>query len=103
MYERLKEGNGIEDIVVPDYPQLREILQDLTNPTLWESMLIGVSDVSFMEIIKKKGLYGKYHLDAGQYSCTKVTSIVSLLSGKKVEQVGLSSGTFSLCLNMMIK
>ena len=103
MYEKQNAGKGIEDIDVPDYPQLREILTDLSCPLLWESMQEGVTDVSFMEIIRAKGLYGKYHLDGGQTSCTRVTSVVSLLFGKVVEQAGLSSVTFSLCLHMMIK
>ena len=103
MYERQKEGDGIEDIVVPDYPLLKEILTDLSYPPLWESMLEGVTDVSFMEIIRDKGLNGKFNLDGGQTSCNRVTSVVSLLIGETVKQVGLSSVTFSLCLSMMIK
>ena len=103
MYERQKDGIGIDDIDVPDYPELKGILTDLSYPSLWESMQKGETDVAFVEIIKDKEFYGKYHLDGGQTSCTKVTSIVSLLIGKTVEQVGLSPVTFSLCLNMMIK
>ena len=103
MYERQKDGKDIDDIDVPNYPQLREVLTDLSYPPLWESMQTEVTDVSFMEIIKDKGIYGKYHLDGGQTSCTKLTSIMSLLIGKTVERAGLSSVTFSLCLNMMIK
>ena len=102
MYEKLKEGKGIEDIVVPDYPQLKEILQDLSSPALWESMQDGVTDISFMEIIREKGLYGKYHMENSQPSCSKATSITSLIYGNNVEQAGLSSVTLSLCLNMML-
>ena len=103
MYERQKEGKSTEDINVPDYPQLKEILTDLSYPPLWESMQEGVTDVSFVEIIRDRGLNGKYHLDGGQTSCTRVTSVVSLLIGETVKQAGLSPITFSLCLNMMIK
>lgn len=103
MYEKQKEGKSTDDIEVPDYPQLKEILTDLSYPLLWESMQEGVADVSFMEIIRDNSLYGKYQLDGGQTSCTRVTSIVSLLIGETVKQAGLSPITFSLCLNMMIK
>lgn len=103
MYERQKEGKSIEDINVPDYPQLREVLQDLSYPLLWESMQDSVADVSFMEVIREQGFHGKYHLDGGQSSCSKVTSIVSLIYSEAVKQAGVSSVTFSLCLNMMIK
>jgi len=103
MYEKQKEGKGIEDIDVPDYPQLKEILQDLSYPALWESMKAGVTDITFMENIREKGLNGKYVLDTRQSSCSKATSIASLIYGSNVEHVGLSSVTLSLCLNMMIK
>ena len=33
-----KQGQDIEGIEVPDYPQLGEILKDLSYPPLWKSM-----------------------------------------------------------------
>ena len=102
MYEKQKEGKGIEDIAVPDYPQLKEILQDLSYPALWESMQDGVTNVSFMEIIREKCLYGKYRMETNRLSCSKATSVASLIYGNNVEKTGLSSITLSLCLNMMI-
>ena len=52
MYQRRKEGNEIDDIEVPDYPQLKELLQDLSYPTLWESMQEGQIDVGYYGIIR---------------------------------------------------
>ena len=57
-----KQGQDIEGIEVPDYPQLGEILKDLSYPPLWESMQEKDTDVSFMEIIREMGFYSKYHL-----------------------------------------
>lgn len=103
MYERQKQGQSIEDIGVPDYPQLREILKDLSYPPLWESMQDKITDVSFMEIIMGMGFYSKYRLDTGETSCYNVTSVVSHLYDNAVIQAGLSTATFQLCLNMMIR
>ena len=32
LYERQKEGQGTDDVVIPDYPQLRDLLTDLSYP-----------------------------------------------------------------------
>ena len=93
----------MEDIEVPDYPQLKEILLDLSCPPLWESMQKKDIDIQFIKIIKAKGLMGKYRLDVEQDSCHKITSVVSLIYGKAIEEVGLSPTDFSLCLNFMVR
>ncbi|EJW89283.1 hypothetical protein EVA_22610, partial [gut metagenome] len=38
LYERQATGQSIEDIEIEDYPRLKDILQDLSYPPLWESM-----------------------------------------------------------------
>ena len=56
MYERQKLGHDLGDIEVPDYPQLREFLKDLSYPPLWEAMQEGAKDdLFFWRIIEKMG------------------------------------------------
>ena len=103
MYERQKKRKGIEDIYVPDYPQLKEILRDLSYPDLWESMQEGVSDIAFIDVLRERRVRGKYILDVEQTSQSKVISIVSHLYRQTIEDLGLSAIKFQLCVGMMVK
>ena len=103
MYQRRKEGNEIDDIEVPDYPQLKELLQDLSYPTLWESMQEGQIDVGYYGIIRERKLRGKYHLDAGLKSCTQAVSVLPSVYKERVRRTGLSDLSLEIALGMSQK
>ena len=103
LYERQKKGEGVIDIAIPDYPQLKDILIDLSTPVLWESMQEGNLAPSFINILREHDMIGKYHLDAGAESCTKVVSFLTYTYKNAIEQVGLSFTILEITLDMMIK
>ena len=103
MYQRRKEGNEIDDIEVPDYPQLKELLQDLSYPTLWESMQEGQIDVGYYGIIRERKLRGKYHLDAGLKSCTQAVSVLPSVYKERVRRTGLSDLSLEIALGMIMR
>lgn len=104
LYELRSEGKSIEDIKIPNYTQLEEILIDLSNPVLWKSMLHKDNvSIEFMEIIKEQGLNGKYRLDVKAESTTNVTSYLSHTYRKQIESTGLDFTSLQLAISMMIK
>lgn len=103
MYQRRKEGNEIDDIEVPDYPQLKELLQDLSYPILWESMQEGQIDVGYYGIIRERKLRGKYHLDAGLKSCTQAVSVLPSVYKERVRRTGLSDLNLEIALGMIMR
>lgn len=100
LYDRQKEGIYLDDIDIPDYPQLKELLIDLSFPPLWESMKEKAS-VTFIDIMKEQGFVHKYH--AGVKNLNRVTTVLDLHYSDAVKQLGLSITTFSLVLNFMLK
>lgn len=103
LYERQKKGRSIIDITIPDYPQLKDILIDLSTPVLWESMQEGNLAPTFINILRERGMVGKYHLDTGTESCTKVVSFLTYTYKNAIEQVGLSFTILEIALDMMVK
>ena len=55
LYERQAAGQPIDDIAIDDYPRLKDILQDLSYPPLWESMHKDKEDNDFMDILNERG------------------------------------------------
>lgn len=103
LYESQKKGKSFDSIVVPDYPQLYDILTNLSYPPLWESMIDDKLDVSFIDIMKERGISHKYMLDYETASSTKVVNSVSYTYREAIEQTGLSFTTFGLVLHMLFK
>ena len=69
LYERQKEGKPIDDIVIEDYPYLKDILMDLSYPPLWETMMKDRKDNAFMDILKERQWACKYrHADTSRQS-----------------------------------
>lgn len=103
MYELRREGRGAETVAVPDYPQLRDILLDLSEPDVWESMSVK-DHPSFPEIIFRRGLKWKYSLDAaGNADVHKIESLLSSQYGDAVRAAGLDPFCLDLALYLMVK
>jgi len=102
LYERQVAGKPIEDINIPDYPQLKDFMMDLAYPPLWESMCKNEESNKFWNILDDKGFNRKYTLDV-QCSKLKVVDCVAMLYREAVEEVGLSYSTFTLVLDFMLK
>ena len=98
-YECRKAGKSADDIAVPDYPQLKELLMDLAYPPLWECMK-EKTNTTFIEIMKEQGFNNKYHV--GFKNIHKVTTIMDLHYSDAVKQVGLSNLMLSLVLDFML-
>lgn len=102
MYELRKAGKDIDVIKVPDYPQLRDILIDLSEPVIWES-LQDEKDHSFMDKIKSHGLRNRYILDAGSADYHKVDNYLSHSYETLIEEAGLCFISFKLALYLMFR
>ena len=102
MYELRKAGRDINAVVVPDYPQLKDILKDLSEPILWESMR-DEKDCSFLDKVKNQGLRERYILDAGSADYHKVENYLSQSYREEIEGVGLCFVSFKLALYLMFK
>lgn len=102
MYDLKKAGRDIDAVQVPYYPQLREILIDLSEPELWESMR-DENDSSFLDILSKLGLRGRYNLDAGSASYHEVDRYLSSSYKEEIEQAGLCYFSFKLALYLMFR
>lgn len=100
LYERKVAGQSIEDISIEDYPHLKDLLSDLSYPSLWESMKKGVKDTAFMDILKERGLICKYHGLIDQSS--RIISCMSSLYSETINKAGLSSSTFGIVMNLML-
>lgn len=102
MHDLRKAGKDIDIVKVPDYPQLREILIDLSEPELWESMR-DENDSSFLDILSKLALRGRYVLDAGNASYHVVDRYLSSSYKEEIEQAGLCYLSFKLALYLMFR
>lgn len=103
LYDRQKAGASIDDIAIPDIPQLKDILTDLSRPTLWESMQTDSLDDAFWDITREHKLRGKYHLDTGNGDSHKVIGVISRTYRSNIEQAGLSYFSFEWALSIIIK
>ena len=101
LYERRKEGRSTDDVEVPDYPQLRDFLMDLSIPDLWESMQEGREDNAYFDILDQHGLRNKYTLDGGKSKINKVASFYLSSYRESIRQTGLSYTIFELVLYLM--
>jgi len=104
LYELQKEGKEIDSVLIPDYPQLKDILTDLSYPKLWESMqILGEISADYADIIKEKGFWGKYLLDVKPASTISVTGYVAYTYRSLIDAAGINLTTLQLVLNIMIK
>lgn len=101
--ERQKAGACIDDIAIPDYPQLKDILTDLSYPSLWESMQADKEDCAFWDITRKRNLREKYHLDTGHGGFHGVMNFITRHCRPKVEQAGLSYASLEFVLSFILK
>ena len=101
-YENRKKGMGIEDIKVPDYPQLRDILTELSEPLFWESMM-DEKGIEFMDLIISRKLRNKYTLDSDIADASKIESLLSSSYREKVQETGLCPFTLDMVLVSMLK
>lgn len=102
MYENRKKGMDIEDIKVPDYPQLRDILTELSEPLFWESMM-DEKGIEFMDLIISRKLRNKYTLDSDIADASKIESLLSSSYREKVQETGLCPFTLDMVLVSMLK
>ena len=102
LYERQKEGLGTDNVVIPDYPQLRDLLTDLSYPTLWESMHES-PDIDYRRIPRERGLEGKYHFDSPTESLGTVMSVLSNVYEPRVERLGLDFYRLKRVLSTIIR
>ena len=100
LYERQAAGQPIDDIVIEDYPRLKDILQDLSYPPLWDSMHKNKEDNDFMDILNERGWVHKYHVADDQSS--KALNCMTSLYRDAIEKAGLSSSTFYIALYFML-
>ena len=100
LYERQAAGQPIDDIAIDDYPRLKDILQDLSYPPLWESMHKDKEDNDFMDILNERGWVHKYHVADDQSS--KALNCMTSLYRDAIEKAGLSSSTFYIVLHFML-
>ena len=102
MHENRKKGMDIEDIKVPDYPQLRDILTELSEPLFWESMM-DEKGIEFMDLIISRKLRNKYTLDSDIADASKIESLLSSSYREKVQETGLCPFTLDMVLVSMLK
>jgi len=102
LYELKTDGKSTDATAVPDYPQLKEILDDLSYPALWESMK-DAKGIGFFDIIKERGLQSKYIFDYEGGELHKVSSFHSITYKNRIEETGLSYFTFDLVLHLMLR
>ena len=102
MYDLRKAGQKIDAVNVPDYPQLQDILMDLSEPTFWESMR-DEKDNSFLDILSEHGLRGRYTLDAGAEDYHKVENYLSNSYKDAIENAGLCFFSLKLALYLMFR
>lgn len=103
IYERRKAGLPTDDVTVPDYPQLREFLLDLTRPPLWEVLQSGEDYEGCIKILRDEKLCSKYTLDIRADHCHIVLSMLARKYQPDVERAGLNFYIFDLALAMMFK
>jgi len=101
-YECRKAGKSMDDIAVPDYPQLRDILLDLSRPELWEAMQKNANNKEYIDFMVYNNLVNKYHLDA-KGSKFRVISSPLYPQRQAAEQVGLSATMLDIVLGTMIR
>lgn len=103
LYERRKAGAATDDIAIPDYPQLRDLLTDLSLPVLWQSLQPDASVCAYMNIIDEHHLKGKYHLEPGFGTFDDVVFALSPIYRPAVVRTGLSYPRFEIALFEMVK
>lgn len=103
LYKQQRKGNGTGDIEVPDYPELRDILLDLSYPPLWEAMQKESPVGDHLDILFENKLYRKYHLAARADSSYKVVNVSVILYKKQIEELGLSTSILSTVLSTMFQ
>lgn len=102
-YERQKAGLPTDDIELPDYPQLRELLTDLSHPAVWEMMQKGAEVSDYWDVLYDRKLYRKYHLDVKASSMGLVTDLLWQCYKTVIENIGLSYATFEMMLYAMFQ
>lgn len=100
LYERQKAERAIDDIEIPDYPQLKEILLDLSYPPLWEYLMGNSNDL--INILSERGLVCKYRLDVKAKYVSNAVDYACLLYKDNIEQVGLPNSLFKIALSLML-
>lgn len=103
LYELQKNGESTESTDVPDYPQLKNILLDLSYPPLWESLQDGNLYLTHMDRMHDRNLYNKYLLETEAKSCFDVVAVSLVIHRKEVERAGLSPVYLSSVLNQIFK
>lgn len=103
LYELQKNGESTESTDVPDYPQLKNILLDLSYPPLWESLQDGNLHLAYMDRMHDRNLYNKYLLETGAKYSFNVVNVSLVIHRKDVERAGLSPIYLSSVLNHIFK
>ena len=93
LYERQAAGQPIDDIVIEDYPRLKDILQDLSSP------LYGIPCTRIRRTTTLWWVH-KYHVADEQSS--KALNCMTSLYRDAIERAGLSSSTFYIVLHFML-
>lgn len=103
LYERRVAGKPTEDVAIADYPQLRDILTDLSLPALWESMKRGGSGTTSLHIVSEQGLAKKYDMGWMAAKRKEAMACYSSFYYTSVKEAGISCAIFEEVLNAMMK
>lgn len=103
LYELQKDGKSTDGVEIPDYPELRDFLMDLSYPPLWEAMQEGRPIRDHMAIMCQQNLKGKYHLVARAISSHRVVDVSAIMYRKNIEEAGLSYDTLLIALGAMFE
>lgn len=102
MYELRKEGKSIDGIEVPHYPQLNDILVELSEPALWESMM-DEKGIAYIDIIRQQGLYGRYILDSEIADAHKIESYFTFFYRDAIRECGIYELALEMVLSFMLR
>lgn len=100
LYERQVAGRSVEDIVIEDYPRLKDLLLDLSYPPLWESMSKDKEDSNPMDILNERNWIGKYQVADDESS--RIIGCMTNLYDEAIQEAGLSPSTLHTVLLLML-
>lgn len=103
LYDRQKAGLSTVDVAIPDYPQLKEILTDLSHPALWESLQADCATSRCDTVLYERGMEGKYRLEPCGGNIIATVDVLSGLYEDAIQRAGLSLRYFKNALEQIIK
>lgn len=102
LYERKVAGLPVDDVSIPNYPQLKDFLMDLSEPELWEAMGKDENPGNYWNILEKYGLSGKYILD-NEASISNAVDYATGIGRDAIKSAGLSTAIFNIALYFMLR